>query len=68
MEVDVNSVVLAARLYASLRESFFIGNRSGDHAEADGGAVITTIRETIVGYVEELRHENILRKQSSSQA
>ena len=62
MEVDVNSVVLAARLYASLRERFFVANGQGDQAEADGGAVMTTLRETIIAYVDELRHENILRK------
>ena len=32
MEIDVNSVVLSARVYASLRERFFIGNHAGDAA------------------------------------
>jgi len=26
MEIDVNSVILATRVYAALRERFFIGN------------------------------------------
>jgi hypothetical protein len=53
MDIDVNSVVLATRVYAALRERFFIGNASRDSAEADGGDVLATIRDTIVNYVEE---------------
>ena len=53
MEVDVNSVVLAARVYAALRERFFITANSGDPAEADGGEVMAAIRGTIVAYVDE---------------
>ncbi len=53
MEIDLNSSVLATRLYAALRERFFVGNKSGDTAEADGGEVLATIRDSIVKYVEE---------------
>jgi len=53
MEIDVNSVVLAMRVYAALHERFFIGNAPGDSAEADGGQVLAAIRSTIVNYLEE---------------
>jgi hypothetical protein len=53
MVIDVNSVVLATRVYAALRERFFIVNAPKDSAEADGGAVLVAIREAIVNYVEE---------------
>jgi hypothetical protein len=53
MEIDVNSVVLAARVYAALRERFFIGNTPRDSAEADGGEVLANIRGAIVNYLEE---------------
>jgi hypothetical protein len=50
MEIDVNSVVLATRVYVALRERFFIGIAP---IEADGGEVLDAIRGTIVNYVEE---------------
>ncbi|HUN90136.1 MAG TPA: hypothetical protein VMU28_15155 [Terriglobales bacterium] len=53
MQVDVNSVVLATRIYAALHERFFIGNASGESAEADGGEVLGAIRGAIVYYVEQ---------------
>ena len=53
MEIDVNSAVLATRVYAALRERFFIGNKSGDAAEADGGEVLAIIRSAIVNYANE---------------
>ncbi len=53
MELDVNSLVLATRVYAALRERFFVGHASGDTAEADGGEVLATIRGAIVSYVRE---------------
>ena len=53
MTIDVNSVVLAARVYAALRERFFIGTAPRNSAEADGGEVLGTIRDAIVDYVEE---------------
>jgi len=53
MEIDVNSVVLATRVYATLRERFFIGNAPGDSAEADGGEVLAAIRGAVVNYLEE---------------
>jgi len=53
MEIDVNSVVLATRIYARLRERFFVANAPGDSAEADGGEVLAVIGGTIVGYLEE---------------
>jgi hypothetical protein len=53
MEVDVNSVVLAARIYAALRGKFFIANVSGTDSEADGGEVMSTIRNSIVAYVDD---------------
>jgi hypothetical protein len=53
MEVDVNTVVLAARVYTALRERFFIADVCGNTADADGGKVIATIREAIVDYVDE---------------
>ena len=54
MDIDVNTVVLAARVYAGLRERFFIADVCADKAEADGGEVIATIRRSIVDYVNEL--------------
>jgi hypothetical protein len=53
MEIDVNSMVLATRVYAALRERFFVGHASGDTTEADGGEVLATIRGAIVNYMEE---------------
>lgn len=53
MAIDVNSAVLATRVYAALRGRFFIGNASRDTAEADGGEVLATIRSAIVTYLEE---------------
>jgi hypothetical protein len=53
MEIDVNSVILATRVYAALRERFFIGDSPSNSAEADGGEVLAAIRGTIVTYVEE---------------
>ncbi len=53
MEIDMNTAVLASRVYATLREHFFVGNAPGDKAEADGGEVIAAIRAAIVGYVDE---------------
>jgi hypothetical protein len=53
MEVNVNTVVLAARVYAALRERFFIADACGDSADADGGEVIATIRGAIVDYIDE---------------
>lgn len=53
MKIDINSVVLAARVYAALRERFFIGNAPRNSAEADGGEVLATIRDAIVNYAEE---------------
>ena len=52
MEIDVNSVVLATRVYAALRERFFIGNAPRDSAEADGGEVLAAISGAIVSYLE----------------
>jgi hypothetical protein len=46
-------MVLATRVYAALRERFFVGHASGDTAEADGGEVLATIRGAIVNYMEE---------------
>lgn len=54
MEVEVNTIVLAARVYAALRERFFIAGHCGDKADADGGEVIATIRAAIVNYVNEI--------------
>lgn len=53
MEIDVNSAVLATRVYAALRERFFLGNTCGDRSEADGGEVLAIIRGAIVNYVNE---------------
>jgi hypothetical protein len=53
MDVDINSVVLATRVYAVLRERFLVVNGSGDKAEADGGEVLATIRSAITEYVDE---------------
>lgn len=53
MQVDVNSIVLAARIYSALQGRFFISDGSGKHAHADGGEVMNTIRESIVAYVDE---------------
>jgi len=53
MEIDINSVILATRVYAVLRERFFMGNAPGDSAEADGGEVLAAIRSAIVKYLEE---------------
>ncbi len=53
MEIEVNSLVLATRIYAALRERFFVGHASGDTAEADGGEVLATIRDAIVNYVKD---------------
>jgi len=53
MEVDVNSIVLAARVYSALHGKFFIADASGGSAEADGGEVMTTIRNAILAYVDD---------------
>ena len=53
MQIDVNSIVLAARVYAALHERFFVANASGETAEADGGDVLATIRGAVLNYVEE---------------
>ena len=53
MEIDVNSVVLATRVYGALRERFFIGNAPRDSAEANAGEVLAAIRGAIVNYLEE---------------
>ena len=53
MQIDVNSIILATRVYAALRERYFVGNAAGEAAEADGGEVLATIRGVIVQYVEE---------------
>ena len=53
MKIDINSVVLATRVYTALRERFFIGNAPKDSSEAVGGDVLSTIRDAIVDYVEE---------------
>jgi hypothetical protein len=53
MQVDVNSVVLAARIYSALHERFFIAEVSGATGEADGGEVMTTIRNSILSYIDE---------------
>jgi hypothetical protein len=53
MDVDINTAVLASRIYATLREQFFVGKRPGDKTEADGGEVIATIRKAIVSYMDE---------------
>jgi len=52
MEIDVNSVVLATRVYAALHERFFIANAPRDSVEADGGEVLAVIRDAIVNYLE----------------
>jgi len=53
MEIDVNSVVLATRVYSAVRERFFVAKASGDTEEADGGEVLAAIRDEIVDYLEE---------------
>ena len=53
MEIDVKSVILSTRVYAALRERFFIGHAAADTVEADGGEVLATIRDMIVHYVQE---------------
>jgi hypothetical protein len=53
MDVDINTAVLASRIYATLRERFFVGSRPGDETEADGGEVIAAIRGAVVGYLDE---------------
>ncbi len=53
MEVDVNSVVLAARVYAALHGRYFITDVNGGSNEADGGEVMTTIRNSILAYVDD---------------
>jgi len=53
MQVDVNSVVLAARIYSALHGRFFIADGSGAAREADGGEVMTTIRNSILAYVDD---------------
>jgi hypothetical protein len=54
MEIDINSVILAARVYARLRERFLIADMSSAKTEADGGEVIATIRGAILTYVDEV--------------
>jgi hypothetical protein len=53
MEIDVNSTILATRIYAAVRERFFLGNACGDRSEGDGGEVLAVIRGAIVNYVNE---------------
>lgn len=53
MQVDVNSIVLAARIYSALHGKFFIADTNGATIEADGGDVMTTIRNSIVAYVDD---------------
>jgi hypothetical protein len=53
MEIDVNSTVLATRVYVALRGQFFVGRASGDITEADGGEVLAAIRSAIVNYLQE---------------
>ncbi len=53
MQVDVNSIVLAARIYAALHGKFFIADANGASNEADGGEVMTAIRNSIVAYVDD---------------
>jgi hypothetical protein len=53
MDIDINTAVLASRIYAEVRERYFVGQRPGDEAEADGGEVIAAIRKAIVSYMEE---------------
>jgi len=53
MQVDVNSIVLAARIYSALHGRFFISDVSGGKAEADGGEVMSAIRNSIVAYVDD---------------
>jgi hypothetical protein len=59
MEIDVNSVVLSARIYAALRARFFIADAPGATVDADGGGVIATIRGTILEYVDESISANL---------
>ena len=53
MDVDINTAVLASRVYAALREKYFVGKRPGDEREADGGEVIAAIRGAVVSYLDE---------------
>jgi hypothetical protein len=53
MQVDVNSVVLAALIYSALHGLFFIADVRGATGEADGGEVMTTIRNSILAYVDD---------------
>ena len=53
MEIDVNSVGLSMRVYAALRERFFVAKAHGNSTEADGGEVLSTIQSAIVNYLEE---------------
>ena len=53
MQVDVNSVVLAARIYSALHGRFFIADVNGTPGEADGGEVMATIRNSILAYVDD---------------
>jgi hypothetical protein len=53
MQVDVNSVVLAARIYAALHGKFFIANTNGASVEADGGEVLATIRNSVLAYMDD---------------
>ena len=53
MQVDVNSIVLAARIYSALHGRFFIGDVNGATREADGGEVMATIRNSILAYLDD---------------
>jgi len=53
MQVDVNSIVLAARIYSALHGQFFITDVSDSNIEADGGKVMAAIRNSIIAYVDE---------------
>ncbi len=53
MDIDINTAVLASRIYAEVRERFFVGIRPSDESEADGGEVIAAIRGAIVSYMDE---------------
>jgi hypothetical protein len=53
MDVDINTAVLASRIYAALREQSYWKASERDETEADGGEVIAAIRGAVVGYLDE---------------
>ena len=53
MQVDVNSVILAARIYAALHGRYVITDGKGKTDEADGGEVMTAIRNSILAYIDD---------------